>query len=111
MTAIAALLSTKGIAVASDSLIIVRDALGGHAQIETRKPKIIPVRNIHACISYWGFAGIPEGNKKLKWSFYDWLKKEFSHTRFNNLADFSNDVRDKLDGLFSLLGVSRSDRG
>ena len=103
MTVISAVLSRRGIAVATDSLLAVVDPKGENIHLEWEKSKIIPVPKLRGCISYWGFAGVLKKIPKRKespdwsWNTYDWLKSQSENPKFSNIEDFSNYIRENLD--------------
>ena len=93
MTAISAIISKNGIAVASDSLLTKYDPKTGQiSHIEFKKSKIVPIRRFKGALSYWGLAEVGI------WKTYDFLKDKATNANgFGSLDDFANNLRDTLN--------------
>jgi hypothetical protein len=93
MTAISAIISNDGIAVASDSLLTKYDPKTGQTtHIEFKKSKIVPIRRFTGALSYWGLAEVG------LWKTYDFLKEKASNANgFNSFEDFANNLKDTLN--------------
>ncbi len=118
MTVISALFSKKGIAVAADSMLTAIDTSGRHIYLEWQKSKIVPIPKLKACISYWGIAGAlkkihkPNEEPEWIWQTYEWLRKESENPKYQNLEDFSKDIKEKLDKQLNQLSFQKDiDKG
>lgn len=116
MTAIAAAISSRGIACASDSMLTA-SLNGSHVVIEWEKSKIIKVERCKGCISYWGLAGQLNSLSRKNdtpdwlWNTYNWLFTKVGENRYTKLSDFSSWLRDELDTKLRLTSLKNEDKG
>jgi len=117
MTLISALISKKGVAVATDSMLTAVNKDGSHYYLELQKSKIVPIPKLKACISYWGFAGtlkeIPKdaNNPQWLWQTHSWLNDQSVNPKFSSLDDFTKDLRERLDTEMNKLGIAKQGIG
>lgn len=86
MTLISALISIKGTAVSTDSILTIRNKFKPDSfdQVEWNLPKLVRLEKFCGTISFWGDAvaepkyPIPRDKKKtaFNWTLYDWLKQK-----------------------------------
>ena len=108
MTLITAVISPHAIAVASDSLITLYNTKQDERKIlETKKPKIVKVEALKACLSYFGLAAKSEYGS---WKTYNWLlEKAKEAASFKSLESFASSIAEELQNI--LLGMSLKQRG
>jgi len=103
MTLISALISKRGVAVATDSLLTIVRKNAPNIYVEWKKSKIIPIPKLNACISYWGFAGVLKGIPKdgddvvFGWQTHEWLSKQSANSSNLSLEEFTKKLRDNLE--------------
>jgi len=117
MTLISALISKKGIAIATDSMLTAVNKDGSHVYLEGEKSKIVPIPKLNACISYWGFAGAQkEIPKDLKnpvwvWQTHSWLRAQSVNPKFSNLEDFTKNLCNNINKEIKNLGLGNQGIG
>lgn len=107
MTLISALISIKGTAVSTDSLITVRDEQDKTSveQVEWNLPKLVRLEKFKGIISFWGGA-VAEvkytssaniTKQELGWTLYNWLNEKCKNIEELDLEDFvkrlTNDLK------------------
>lgn len=101
MTIISNLITRKGIAFASDSLITQINADGSIEYIKWKQSKIIPINKLRAAVNYWGLA------QYGSWSTYGWLReKAESASQFSSLEKFAQCLLRDLESQLSKLAFN-----
>jgi hypothetical protein len=98
MTLISALISIRGTAVSTDSLLTIRNKATPDSfdQVEWNLSKLVRLEKFCGTISFWGDAvaepkyPIPKDKKKteFKWTLYHWLTEKCKNISENSLEDF-----------------------
>ena len=119
MTLISALISVKGTAVATDSLITVKATEDPTSveQIEWETPKLVRLAKFSGTISFWGdfvaeviitkFQG--KITHKFGWTLYEWLRTKSTNITEETLEAFVQSLTAELQEEFFKLG--RQNRG
>ena len=117
MTLISALISKKGVAVSTDSMLTAVNKDNSHCYLEWQKSKIVPIPKLRACISYWGYAGalkeIPKdpNDPQWLWQTHSWLNEQSVNPNFSSLEDFTKDLCERLDAEMKNLGMAKQGIG
>lgn len=98
MTLISAIVSSKGTAIATDSVLTLKQQSNPQSvlQIEWQLPKLIRLEKFKGSISFWGDAvaeprlPLPDNKTKIKfnWTLFKWLTDKAKNITESNLEDF-----------------------
>src|SRR5688572_159602 len=98
MTLISALISIKGTAISTDSVLTVRDKSKSDSfdQVEWNLPKLVRLEKFCGTISFWGDAvaepkfPLPKNRKETEfnWTLYDWLTEKCKNISESSIEDF-----------------------
>lgn len=103
MTVVSTVISRFCTALASDSLITVRQPDGTYQPIESQKSKVISVTSWRGALAYWGLATYG------RWSTFDWLKdRAAGANRFSSPQEFAHAIAAQLNSELSEMHFQRS---
>lgn len=106
MTLISAIISIKGTAVSSDSVITVKNQSNPDSveQVEWEKPKLLRLDKFKGSISFWGGAvaevkyttqGAAK-KRELSWTLYDWLVEKTKNISEDTLEAYVSRLTEEL---------------